>query len=135
MGHVCGHKDTFKFHDILSGALQGKGIFCANDNKHVASQADILFLCILPSQFPLVVEDVKGSIRSTCVVYSFMSTVTIPRLKHLLMHTNIVRPEYEWVNNMSSLGWQFGIGLTEAFSNLSILVQTCPLSSQSDGNN
>jgi hypothetical protein len=106
--------------------LQEKGVPCISNNIDVASRVHILFLCVLPSQFATVAEDIKGHIRKGCIVYSVVSAVPIPRLKQLLAYSNILRPEFEW--GPDDQPWDHTLEVTAAFCRADILQLTCPLS-------
>ena len=104
---------------------------CISSNVDVASRVHILFLCVLPSQFATVAEDIKTHIQKGCIVYSLISAVPIPRLKQLLSYSNVLRPEYQW--GTGDEPWDHTLEVTAAFCRPEILQLTCPLSLNKKG--
>ena len=51
-----------------SAELQGRGVACQSDNVEVACSVDILFLCILPSQLPVVAAELRDQLKQTCLL-------------------------------------------------------------------
>ncbi|KAK2169669.1 hypothetical protein LSH36_8g13001 [Paralvinella palmiformis] len=98
---------------------------CVSDNADVASHVNILFLCVLPSQFTTVAEEIRGHIMKGCIVYSLVSAVSIPRLKQLLGYNNIIHPEIEF--SEIEAPWDYTMDITGAFCKREILEQTCPI--------
>ncbi|XP_068195439.1 NADP-dependent oxidoreductase domain-containing protein 1 [Antennarius striatus] len=70
---------------------------CFFDNRRLASWADILFLCCLPSHLPKVCADLHSNLSKSCLVYSFTSAVPCSRLSQLLGHDFILKPQYDLV--------------------------------------
>ncbi|XP_031436256.1 NADP-dependent oxidoreductase domain-containing protein 1-like [Clupea harengus] len=104
------------------------GIECFYDNQRLASWADVLFLCCLPSHLLQVCADIRAHLSHCCVVYSFISTVPVKRLAQLLGHTSILRPAYEFVS--SDAGWACPPehSMMAALKNVELIAASCPLS-------
>ncbi|XP_045677913.1 NADP-dependent oxidoreductase domain-containing protein 1 [Phyllostomus hastatus] len=98
---------------------------CFYDNSHLVGWANLVFLCCLPSQLPSICTEIQNSFRKACIVYSFVSAVPIPRLKNLLNHTNILRPQYQCVEGFAHI-----VGANKeiiaALQDPVILQATCP---------
>ncbi|OCT68190.1 NADP-dependent oxidoreductase domain-containing protein 1 [Xenopus laevis] len=75
--------------------LQELGVHCSYDNVGLATWAQVLFLCCLPSQLPSICKEIRDHLKKACIVYSLVSAVPLPRLKQLLCHSSIIRPEYK----------------------------------------
>ena len=59
--------------------FQKLGVRCLYDNASVASVAKVLFLCCLPSQLPNICLKIQNKLEKTCIVYSFVSAIPLPR--------------------------------------------------------
>ncbi|ELU12913.1 hypothetical protein CAPTEDRAFT_198713 [Capitella teleta] len=105
--------------------LQEKGVICTDKNSVVAKSCDILFLCILPSQLPVLLLDIKGVIRRETLVYSFIPTYPLAKLSSLLGVLNVVHPKYHWTDDKY---WDNSIDITATFKDNVLLEQMCPLS-------
>ncbi|KAH0516563.1 NADP-dependent oxidoreductase domain-containing protein 1 [Microtus ochrogaster] len=82
--------------------FQKLGVRCLYDNASVASWAKVLFLCCLPSQLPNICLEIQNKLEKTCFVYSFVSAIPLPRLKFLLNHSNILRPQYHFTERFDN---------------------------------
>uniref|UniRef100_UPI00398EA5B6 NADP-dependent oxidoreductase domain-containing protein 1 isoform X1 n=1 Tax=Pristiophorus japonicus TaxID=55135 RepID=UPI00398EA5B6 len=89
------------------------GVKCIYDNKRMAASVDVMFLCCLPSHLITVSSQIRGCMSESCIVYSFVTAVPVLRLKHLLAHSTIVRPQYShcgdpwvklWESHKNALG-------------------------------
>ncbi|XP_051010194.1 NADP-dependent oxidoreductase domain-containing protein 1 [Acomys russatus] len=107
--------------------LQKLGVQCRYDNASVASWAKVLFLCCLPAQLPNICIEIQAKLEKTCIVYSFVSAVPLPRLKLLLNHTNIIRPQYSFTEDLNNI-WGDNRNITDALEDPVILRATCPYS-------
>ncbi|KAM4662156.1 NADP-dependent oxidoreductase domain-containing protein 1 [Discoglossus pictus] len=76
--------------------LQQLGVQCIYNNVELTVWAQVLFLCCLPSQLPSVCADIRNQLRDDSIVYSLVSAVPLSRLKQLLSHRNIVRPDFHY---------------------------------------
>ena len=118
---------------MFAAELQEKGVTCTSDSVEVARSVHILFLCVLPSQFPALAEDLRGRLSPRCLVYSFVATVPLSRLQRLLEFSNILRPDFLWEAKNAEKEWDFNMDITGMFAVKNALEQTCPLSFQKDG--
>ncbi|KAM9294042.1 NADP-dependent oxidoreductase domain-containing protein 1 [Gastrophryne carolinensis] len=75
--------------------FQDRGVWCFYDNARLVREAELIFLCCLPSQLPAVCAEIAGHLSWWCVVVSLMSAVPLPRLENLLGHGGVIRPEYD----------------------------------------
>ncbi|XP_069884960.1 NADP-dependent oxidoreductase domain-containing protein 1 [Dipodomys merriami] len=115
--------------DVLD-VIQKEGIQCFYHNPHLASWANILFLCCLPSQLPNICLEIQGSIERNCLVQSFASAIPLPRLRLLLNnHTNILRPVYHCVEDTDHI-WGANKDIATALQDPVILQATSPFSSK-----
>ncbi|XP_012598475.1 NADP-dependent oxidoreductase domain-containing protein 1 isoform X2 [Microcebus murinus] len=105
--------------------FQKLGIQCFYHNSNLASWANVIFLCCLPSQLSHICLEIQTSLEKTCVVYSFVAAVPLPRLKLLLNHTNILRPQYECVEDYVNI-WGANKEVAAALQDPVILEATCP---------
>ncbi|XP_036887227.1 NADP-dependent oxidoreductase domain-containing protein 1 [Sturnira hondurensis] len=101
------------------------GVQCFYSNLYLVGWANLVFLCCLPSQLPSICTEIQSSFKKACIVYSFVSAVPIPRLKNLLNHTNILRPQYQCVQGFANI-----VGANKeiiaALQDPVILQATCP---------
>ncbi|XP_011805193.1 PREDICTED: NADP-dependent oxidoreductase domain-containing protein 1 [Colobus angolensis palliatus] len=111
----------------LPGELQKLGIKCFYHNADLVSWADVIFLCCLPSQLPNICVEIHTSLEKTSIVYSFVAAIPLPRLKLLLNHTNILRPQYQYGEDSVSI-WGANKKVIAALQDPTILQATCPYS-------
>ncbi|XP_032143636.1 NADP-dependent oxidoreductase domain-containing protein 1 [Sapajus apella] len=109
------------------GELQKLKIKCFYQNANLVSWADVIFLCCLPSQLPNICLEIQTSLSKTSIVYSFVAAIPLPRLKLLLSHTNILRPQY-WYGEDSVNIWGANKEIIAALQDPTILQATCPFS-------
>ncbi|XP_059108881.1 NADP-dependent oxidoreductase domain-containing protein 1 isoform X1 [Peromyscus eremicus] len=107
--------------------FQKQGVRCLYDNPAVANWASVLFLCCLPSQLPNICLEIQSKLEKTCTVYSFVSAIPIPRLKLLLNHTNILRPQYHFAEDIDDI-WGENKEITDVLQDPVVLRATCPYS-------
>ncbi|XP_004682108.1 PREDICTED: NADP-dependent oxidoreductase domain-containing protein 1 [Condylura cristata] len=108
--------------------FQKLGIQCFYHNSNLVGWANVVFLCCLPSQLPHICVEIQPSLEEVCIVYSFVAAIPIPRLKLLLNHTNILRPQYQCVADFVNF-WGTNKDITSALQDPTILRATCPYSS------
>ncbi|XP_030071230.1 NADP-dependent oxidoreductase domain-containing protein 1 [Microcaecilia unicolor] len=106
--------------------LQSLGVNCFYDNCRLAAWAEVLFLCCLPSQLPNICSEIQAELPESSIVYSLVSAVPIARLKTLLCHSNILRPEYQYEANDDSHIWGTSGKITTALRDAVIVQATCP---------
>nr|XP_058148962.1 NADP-dependent oxidoreductase domain-containing protein 1 isoform X2 [Dasypus novemcinctus] len=107
--------------------FQKVGVQCFYHNTSLVKWADVIFLCCLPSQLPNICLEIQTSLKKTCTVFSFIAAVPIARLKLLLNHTNILRPQYQCANDFVNI-WGTDKEITAALRDPAILQATCPYS-------
>ncbi|XP_049755695.1 NADP-dependent oxidoreductase domain-containing protein 1 [Elephas maximus indicus] len=107
--------------------LQKLGIQCFYQNSYLVNWANVVFLCCLPSQLPNICLEIQSSLEKTCIVYSFVAAIPVPRLKLLLNHTNILRPQYQCAGKFVNI-WGANKEITAALRDPVILRATCPYS-------
>uniref|UniRef100_A0A8C0JL47 NADP-dependent oxidoreductase domain-containing protein 1 n=1 Tax=Canis lupus dingo TaxID=286419 RepID=A0A8C0JL47_CANLU len=112
--------------EVLGEEQRKLGIQCFYHNPYLVDWANVLFLCCLPSQLPNICLEIQTHLEKGCIVYSFVAAVPIARLKLLLNHTNILRPQYQCVENVNI--WGAGKDITAALQDPVILQATCPYS-------
>ncbi|EDL02931.1 NADP-dependent oxidoreductase domain-containing protein 1 [Mus musculus] len=107
------------------GELRKLGVRCVYDNAAVASWAKVLFLCCLPAQLPNICLEIQSKLNKHCTVYSFVSAIPLPRLKSLLNHTNILRPQYQFAEDYDNI-WGENEEVPIALQDTTIIRGTCP---------
>ncbi|XP_058423441.1 NADP-dependent oxidoreductase domain-containing protein 1 [Diceros bicornis minor] len=107
--------------------FQKLGVQCFYHNSSLVAWANVIFLCCLPSQLPNICVEIQTSLDKACIVYSFVAAVPIPRLKLLLNHTNILRPQYHCGEDFVNI-WGANKDITAALQDPAILQATCPYS-------
>ncbi|XP_005084070.1 NADP-dependent oxidoreductase domain-containing protein 1 [Mesocricetus auratus] len=108
--------------------LQKQGVRCFYNNASLARWAKVLFLCCLPAQLPNICLEIQSKLEKTCTVYSFVAAIPLPRLKLLLNHTNILRPQYQFSEDFDNI-WGGNKDITTVLQDPVILQGTCPYSS------
>ncbi|XP_037357889.1 NADP-dependent oxidoreductase domain-containing protein 1 isoform X2 [Talpa occidentalis] len=110
------------------GEFQKLGIQCFYHNTKLVEWANVVFLCCLPAQLSHICVKIQPSLKEVCIVYSFVAAIPIARLKLLLNHTNILRPQYQCVADFVNF-WGTNKDVTAALQDPAILQATCPYSS------
>ncbi|KAM5338068.1 NADP-dependent oxidoreductase domain-containing protein 1 [Glossophaga mutica] len=105
--------------------FQKLGVDCFYDNSYLVGWANLVFLCCLPSQLPSICTEIQSSFKKDCIVYSFVSAIPIPRLKNLLVHTSILRPQYQCVEGFANIEGA-NKEIIAALQDPVILQATCP---------
>ncbi|XP_045307645.1 NADP-dependent oxidoreductase domain-containing protein 1 isoform X1 [Leopardus geoffroyi] len=108
--------------------FQKLGIQCFYHNPYLVNWANLIFLCCLPSQLPTICLEIQARLEKGCIVYSFAAAIPIARLKLLLNHTNILRPQYQCVEDFVNI-WGANKEITAALQDPATLQATCPYSS------
>ncbi|KAI4568472.1 hypothetical protein MJT46_008270 [Ovis ammon polii x Ovis aries] len=103
------------------------GIQCFYQNASLVGWANVVFLCCLPSQLPNICVEIQTRLGKDCIVYSFVSAIPVPRLKLLLNHTNILRPQYQCAEDLAHI-WGANKEITTALQDPVIIQATCPYS-------
>ncbi|KAM8780219.1 NADP-dependent oxidoreductase domain-containing protein 1 [Rhynchonycteris naso] len=107
--------------------FQKLGIKCFYHNSYLASWANVIFLCCLPSQLPNICVEIQASLAKTCIVYSFVAAIPLLRLKNLLSHTNILRPQYQCGEGSDNF-WGSNKDIKDTLQDPVILLANCPYS-------
>ncbi|XP_037688141.1 NADP-dependent oxidoreductase domain-containing protein 1-like, partial [Choloepus didactylus] len=113
--------------NIKLDELQKVGVQCFYHNSYLVKWANVIFLCCLPSQLPNICLEIQSSLEKTCIVFSFTAAIPIARLKLLLNHTNILRPQYQCAGDFVNI-WGTNKKITAALQDPVILRATCPYS-------
>ncbi|XP_067848223.1 NADP-dependent oxidoreductase domain-containing protein 1 [Heptranchias perlo] len=106
--------------------LKYLGVQCFYDNQRLAASVDVMFLCCLPSHLITVSSQIRGYISETCIVYSLVTAVPVPRLKQLLAHNTIVRPQYSFAGGSWAKLWNIHRNATGVLLNQEIIEVTSP---------
>ncbi|GAA6065995.1 NADP-dependent oxidoreductase domain-containing protein 1 [Tachysurus ichikawai] len=105
-----------------------RGVRCYFDNRRLAAWADVIFLCVLPSQLCHVCTDLHSQLPARCLVYTFTSAVQLHRLKLLLGHTFVLRPQNRFMTCDSGELWIRHNQVAAALKDEEVLRASCPLS-------
>ncbi|XP_043929844.1 NADP-dependent oxidoreductase domain-containing protein 1 [Protopterus annectens] len=108
--------------------FQKVGIECFYNNGHLAASSDVLFLCCLPAHLSKICSEIKGRLSESCIVYSLITAVPIPRLKQLLCHSAILRPEYVFTGGYTGDIWKKGRTVSAALKDSAVIKATWPYS-------
>ncbi|XP_066550612.1 NADP-dependent oxidoreductase domain-containing protein 1 isoform X2 [Amia ocellicauda] len=103
------------------------GVECFYDNPRVAAWADVLFLCCLPFHLPQVCAEIRSELPQSCTVYSFVTAVPLPRLRQLLSHSSVLKPEFGFIGSGSASMWTSAGPVTDALKDPAVVAATCPL--------
>ncbi|XP_005986683.1 NADP-dependent oxidoreductase domain-containing protein 1 [Latimeria chalumnae] len=106
--------------------LQSAGVECFYNNSGLATWADILFLCCLPCHLPKVCSDIRDHLPKSCIVYSVATAVPLLRLKKLLCHRAIIKPEYHFTESKKSSVWATFGKVTSVLQMPAVIDATCP---------
>ncbi|XP_015206107.2 NADP-dependent oxidoreductase domain-containing protein 1 [Lepisosteus oculatus] len=107
--------------------FQKMGIGCFYDNQRLAAWSDVLFLCCLPTHLSQVCADIHSKLRQDCIVYSLVTAVPLNRLKQLLSHSSVLKPEYGFVGSDSVSIWATTGHVTAALKDPKVISAACPL--------
>lgn len=101
---------------------------CFYNNRRVVAWADVIFLCCLPSHLPSICSELRTNLPESCIVYSLVSAVPIPRLKLLLSHNSILRPKYQFQSELQGFQWGTQGTTIAALQDKDAIQATCPWS-------
>ncbi|KAF5909714.1 NADP-dependent oxidoreductase domain-containing protein 1, partial [Clarias magur] len=111
------------------GEFADRGVKCYFDNHRLATWADMIFLCVLPSHLRHVCAELHSQLPAHCLVYSFTSAVQLQRLAQLLGHTFVIKPQYGFMTcDHPSHLWLRHNQMPAALKDEEILSASCPLS-------
>ncbi|XP_054988527.1 NADP-dependent oxidoreductase domain-containing protein 1 [Sorex araneus] len=105
--------------------LQKLGVQCFYQNSNLVHWANLIFLCCLPSQLPNICVEITNSLEKACIIYSFVAAVPVTRLKLLLNHNNVLRPQYQCLSEMTDF-WGSNKDISTALQDPVMLQATCP---------
>ena len=118
--------------------FKNKNVRCCYDNARVASSVNILFLCVLPSQLPLVVQDIKTHLPDKCIIYNLVQTESAQHFKNLICdevcRSFIIKPDLNLNKKFMDSSWNFSLSVTEALGSLDIIKMSNPFA-DSEGRN
>ncbi|XP_074145995.1 NADP-dependent oxidoreductase domain-containing protein 1 [Sminthopsis crassicaudata] len=107
--------------------LQKMGIQCFYHNCFLVEWANLIFLCCLPSQLTHICMEINPRLDKSCIVYSLVTAVPLPRLKQLLCHTSILHPQYQCAENYVDI-WGSNEDISSALQDPDIVHATSPYS-------
>ncbi|XP_038073515.1 NADP-dependent oxidoreductase domain-containing protein 1-like [Patiria miniata] len=110
------------------GTLKDRGVSCVYNNAKVATSVHLLFLCVLPSQLPDIADDIKGIVPAHCTVYTFLSSVPIPRLRQVIKCSSLIKPEFSLPPDKADKPWDCSKDVCTTLENSQQVQATCPLS-------
>lgn len=95
----------------------------------------MLFICCLPSQFPMVAKEIKRHLK--CPVYVLVGGTPLLRIRQLLQYEEIIKPEFSWKktdpNDDSNNNWNIGKDINEILrEDTNSCDVTCPLNLNKD---
>ncbi|KAJ6661307.1 hypothetical protein lerEdw1_015444 [Lerista edwardsae] len=109
--------------------FQMLGVDCYYNNRQLASWADVVFLCCLPSHLPHICSEIQDAIKEHCIIYSLVTAIPLPRLMQLLPSHAILRPQYTYTGNDPIDIWATNRTIVDALKNPAVVQVTCPCSS------
>ena len=118
---------------LFAADLQMKGVTCFSDNPLLVSSVDVAFLCVLPSQLPQVADELRGRVPPTTLIYSFVGTLKASRLQHLMKHSNVIKPEFQFGDAYDSSAWNISLEITSAMGYRRMVEKSCPLVTKAKG--
>ncbi|XP_017330944.1 NADP-dependent oxidoreductase domain-containing protein 1 [Ictalurus punctatus] len=113
--------------DTLS-EFSDRDVRCYFDNRRLATWADVIFLCVLPTHLRHVCSELHSQLPARCLVYSFTSAVPLHRLALLLGHAFVLRPQYGFMTCDSGHLWVRHNRVAAALKDEGVLSASCPLS-------
>jgi hypothetical protein len=112
------------------GFFTNQNIKCYFDNAQVARFAEILFLCVLPTQLGMVIDEIKNNLNPNCTIYSLIRTETEVNLKNLLYWTpipfTIIKPEYSINEKTLKSKWDYTMDTIENMKSLELIESLNP---------
>jgi pyrroline-5-carboxylate reductase len=67
------------------------GVSVTSNNQDAVKSADIVFLSVKPQVLPGVMNELKGNLQASCLVFSIVAGMPISRIKKGLSHKAIIR--------------------------------------------
>lgn len=121
------------FFYYITDALKSKGVQCFYDNVRLASSVDVLFVCVLPAQIPLVAQEICPVISDSCFFYCISCGVKGKKLKQLFGLKNIIRPELNWLSEAPMPAWNNLLSVSLALEQKDLVERTCPIHLENEG--
>lgn len=116
----------------VAGEFYDKGVTVMYNNTKVASSVHVLFICVLPSQLPTVIEEIERHLSKQTLVYCLVNHTVAPKLKRTLKSVNIIIPNFIF-NSSAALKWDSCMSVHQALEDEGVVCKCCPLSSESLG--
>jgi len=79
------------FMDQLEVISQKYSVNVTDKNSEAVKSADIVILSVKPQVLPAVLDELKGNIPATCLVFSIVAGMPISKIKKGLSHKSIIR--------------------------------------------
>lgn len=117
---------TRRPHELVS--FRESGIECFFDNNKIVQNCHIVFLACLPCQIQTVAEEICDNIPRDCIIYSVVTAVSLPRLKQLFRHNNIVKTDFTWPTQPDDPIWPVGCEVSDTLKQAEFAELTCPVS-------
>ncbi|XP_059160191.1 NADP-dependent oxidoreductase domain-containing protein 1-like isoform X1 [Physella acuta] len=115
--------------------LKQQGVACYFDNKKLVAVADVIVLCVLPSQVASVAAEVSGQIPASSILISLCAGLPARRLRQLLETSNIICPNFEWsdVVDSRSFKWAGQGSVSHSLDDQQTVLRTCPYAVAAEG--
>jgi hypothetical protein len=125
----------------LKADLKKKNVVCFFNNAKLAASVNILFLCVLPSQLPFILDEIKTCLPEKCILYNFVVGFSEKHLKLLLGEHNlctqfIIKSNIEFSKDLNFLlpQWKNFLGVVECLCNQDMVSLINPFSSENESN-
>ncbi|TRY58355.1 hypothetical protein DNTS_034199 [Danionella cerebrum] len=110
------------------GEISSLGVECYCDNLRLAKWADLLFLCVLPTDLPQVCSDLRCHLPPGCLLYAFTCATALNRLAMLLDHSFIIKPQYGFVACEEETVWSCHHRVMDALKDKAVISASNPFS-------
>ncbi len=128
-------KFSIIFFFFILGYFKSKNVRCCFENAKVASSVNILFICVLPSQLEIVINEIKRSLPDKCIIYNLVRVETESHLKNLLHDAMckifVVKPEYLSNKKINEYNWNYSLSITESLNTLEMIKMSNPFANSS----
>jgi len=109
-------------------SLKNAKIECFYDNRRVAQQCDVIFLCFTPTSLISVADEVRDHINPNSLIFSFLSATSTQKLRKMFSHDQLYRMILDWFPDHSGRSWNVGSDVITSLLDASILQLCCPTS-------
>lgn len=119
--------------DLLTD-LKSKQVMCFFNNAKLASSVNMLFLCVLPSQLPPILDEIKKCLPEKCIIYSFVPGFSENSLRNLLNETQcnkyIIKSNVAFNENADLLlpQWNNSLNIVESLCAMDMISLINPFS-------